>query len=392
MSSSPGRVAMVGHDRQIHVMDLATGAGRRVTVPKHQSPLARWGQTPGDERSLWPCWSPDGRWIACFQSRRADDDPSVVSVVQVDGVEERELVELTRSAPIYAAWSADGAQLAVLSQGPDELEIGVVPVNLSRDYRVVERGVPLFFCWNPDGARLMLHVGDRAQRAARLVTHDLRLGGSVLLSEAPGAFCTPVYAGSRPVYVSDHLGASWVTTSGVERGRSASLATFDGLLALVPEPGGEGVVVGAAPRGEGSPYAGLWRVALDGSAVTRLTEQDCMAFFLTPDGRRIVYASVDRSAGCLLWRVVDLCGGPPRELCPFWPSPEQLFYLHFFEQFALSHSPISADSRTLVYSSLVGMPGPDGEPPPGHVLALDLDDPDAQPRSLGEGSFAVCSP
>lgn len=392
MSPDAGRIALVGADRQIYVADLASGARRVLTLSKRQSPLARWGRTESEERSVWPCWSPDGRWIACFQTRRTEEDPSVVSVVQVDGVEERELVELSRAAPIYASWSADSASLAVLSQGSDALELGVVPLNQSRAYRVVERGVPLFFSWNPDGARLLLHVGDRAQRAARLVSHDLRIGASVLLSEAPGAFCTPVFAGSRPVVVSDHLGASWVSTPGSERGRSAALATFEGLLAMVPEPGGAGLVVGAAPRGEGSPYAGLWRVALDGGEVRRLTEQDCMAFFVTPDGSRVVYASVDRSAGCLLWRVVDLSGGPPRELCPFWPSPEQLFYLHFFEQFALSHSPISADGRTLVFSGLVGLPGQEGEAPPCHVLALDIHDPDAQPRSLGEGSFAVAAP
>ena len=131
MSPDAGRVALVGADRQIYVADLANGARRVLTLSKHQSPLARWGRTAGEERSLWPCWSPDGRWIACFQTKRTDEDPSVVSVVQVDGVEERELVELTRSAPIYASWSADSGSLAVLSQGSDELELGVVPVNLS---------------------------------------------------------------------------------------------------------------------------------------------------------------------------------------------------------------------------------------------------------------------
>lgn len=394
-TSTRGRVALVGADGQIRVHDLASGATRRLTLPKVQSALGRWGGSEGDERSAWPSWSPDGRWLACFQARRAEDEPSVVTALQLDGVEERELVELSRSSPIYAQWSPDGRQLAVLSQGAEDLELGVVPLDLSAEYRVIERGVPLFFAWAPESGRLLLHVGDRAQQVARLVTHDLRTGASGLLPEPPGAFCAPVYAGGRPVYVSDHLGASWVSTLGPERGRPESLATFEGLLALVPEPGRASVIVGAAPRGEGSPYAGLWRVALDGGEVTRLTEHDCLAFFCTPTGDRVVYASLDRAAGCLRWRVLDLDGGPSRELCPFWPSPEQLFYLHFFEQFATTHAPISADGRTLVYASVLGGERDedlDDSDPACHVLALDLDDPDAQPRSLGEGSFAVCSP
>lgn len=387
-----GRVAFVGRDHQIYVVDVAGGRARRLTLPKAVSALGRWGGQGAEERSSWPSWSPNGRWIACFQQRRPDREPNVVSVIEVDGVEERELVELDRFAPIYAQWSPDGAWLAVLSQGPEELELGVVPLDQRAPYRVVERGVPLFFSWSPDSARLLVHVGDRAQQVARLVVHDLRSNSAALLPEAPGAFCTPVYVGSHPVYVSDHLGASWISTVGPERGRPAALATFEGLLALVPDAGRAAVIVGSAPRGEGTAYAGLWRVPLDGSAPARLSEGDCMAWFCGPRAGRIVVATVDRMGACLRWLLVDE-GQEPRDICPFWPGPEQVFFLHFFEQFALSHSPVCADGRTLVYTSAVGGEGDDGGGAGGtHVLALDLDDPDAQPRSLGEGRFAVCSP
>ena len=393
----PGKVAFVGSDEQIYVADLATGRRRQLTLPKGVSALQRWGGRLGEERSAWPCWSPDARWIACFQARRPDREAAVVSAIQVDGVEERELAELDRFSPIYAQWSPDGQWLAVLSQGTDELELGVVPLDQRAGYRVLERGVPLFFTWGPDSARLLVHVGDRAQQVARLVVHDIRTFSTALLPQSPGAFCTPVYVGSRPVYVSDQLGANWVSALGPERGRAEALATFEGLVALVPDPRGGGVIVGAAERGEGSAYSGLWRVPLDGGAPLRLSELDCMAWFTASRGDRVLVASLDRTSACLRWRVIDE-GAPIREVCPFWPSREQLFYLHFFEQFALSHSPVSADGRTLVYASSVG---PDGDaasdegaigPRETHILALDLDDADAQPRSLGEGSFAVCSP
>ncbi len=392
MRAEPARVAFMGVDQQIHLVDTHGRGHRSLTLPKIPSALARWGSYAGAGVSAWPCWSPDGRWIACFQATDEDASPDVVAAVEVDGVEERELLRLEGRAPIYCRWHPAGRLLAVLTQTEQELELGVCDLDELGSVRTIQHGVPLFFAWAPEGRRLLMHVG-APSAPSRLVLHDLDgdLAG-VPLPDTPGSFCAPVYAGGRPVYVGAHLGRSWLCVARKDGRRAEALGAFDGLIAVMPDPTGPRVVVGAAPRGEGTPYQGLWLAPLDGGPIERLTEDPCMAFFWDPRGGRLVTASVDLMASCLRWRLLDVETRQTRELSLFWPSRELLFYLHFFEQFASSHSLISADGRTLVYASYAASEQGTAEGTRCHVLALDLDDPDPQPRSLGEGTFGVCSP
>lgn len=392
MSHPPTRVAIMGADHQIQLVDT-DGRGRRpLTLPKVPSALARWGSYAGAGVSGWPCWSPDGRWIACFQATNEDMSPNIVSVVEVDGVEERELVELNDAVPIYCRWHADSRLLAVLTQSEQELGLGVCDLEDLGGMRMIRQGVPLFFTWAPEGERLLMHVGS-AEGPSQLVVHDLKAEvPELVLPDAPGSFCAPVYAAGRPVYVGAHLGRSWLCVARRDGRRAVGLGAFEGLVAVLPDPVGPRVVVGAAPRGEGTPYQGLWLAPLDGGPIERLTEDPCMAFFWDPRGGRLVYATVDLMASCLRWHLLDLETRRSRELCPFWPSRELLFYLHFFEQFASSHSLVSADGRTLVFASYAASEAGTPESTRCHVLALDLDDPDPQPRTLGEGTFGVCAP
>jgi len=389
---SAGRVALVGDDRQIHLVDPISGRRRPLTLPRVPSALARWGSYAGPGVSSWPCWAPDGRWISCFQARDEDAPLDVVAAVEVDGVQERELVTLHGRLPIYASWASDGRRLAVLLQAEEELELGICDLSDVGRCRPVIKGVPLFFCWSPEAARLFVHVGAR-EGGNRLLLQDLeRAGGSVLLADGPGSFCAPVYAAGRPVYVSAHLGRSWLSVARADGGSGEALGAFDGLVAVLPDPRGPRVLVGAAPRGEGTPYEGLWLAPLDGGPIEQVSEEPCMAFFWDPQGERVITARVDLMSSCLRWSVLDLATRRRRDLCPFWPSREMLFYLHFFEQFAQSHSLLSPDGRTLVFPSYAASEQGTAEGARCHVLALDLYEPDPQPRSLGEGTFGVFSP
>lgn len=390
--AASGRVALVGVDQQIHVVDPAGRRSRQLSYPKVSSALSRWGAVAGQGSSSWPCWSPDGRWIACFQSREEDGPLSVVSALEADGVEERELAELSGLAPIYAQWEPGGRRLAVLSQADQELELGLCDLDDLGRYRPVERGVPLFFSWAPDGGRLLIHVGSAEGLSRILLQRADGKGEPIVLPDPPGSFCTPVYSGSRPVYVGGHLGRSWLCVARPDGGRSLALGAFDGLVAVLPDPSAPRVAVGAAPRGEGTPYEGLWVAPLDGGPMARVTEDAVMAFFWAPDGGRLLYASPDLVSSCLRWRSVELASGKIRDLCPFWPSRELLFYLHFFEQFATSHPLVSPDSRSLVFASYAASEQGTPDTARCHVLAIDLDDPDPQPRILGEGTLGVFSP
>ncbi|NOY25263.1 MAG: hypothetical protein GXP62_05265 [Oligoflexia bacterium] len=127
-----------------------------------------------------------------------------------------------------------------------------------------------------------------------------------------------------------------------------------------------------------------------------MSTHDLMAFFWCRGGQRLVYAALDQDAGCARWYRCDLGTDDPsdsveQELAAFWPSRDQLFLLHFFEQFAASHRIIDPSGRWLTWAS---------HPEPGaeitdfspRIMALDLTSPDPDPIVLAPGSFAVFSP
>lgn len=383
----PERLAWVGTDRRLYVGEIDGSGARAVTWARTEGP--GWGAPSDLDACSWPCWSPDGRWISYF--RGEDGGPFHVEAVEVDGIEQRGLLDLDGQLPIYAAWSPRGDHLALLCQQDQELALVVTDVATPGAQQALAQGVPLFFSWTPDGRRLLVHLG--GADGANIGLYGLTEGSPPhRLRDTPGSFCTPVYVGARAVFVTGHLGRSWVSVADRDGQRALALEPYDGLVAVVPSPKDPMVAVGCAPRGEGTPYRGLQILPLDGGPTHTLTRAELAAFFWSPTGEHIVTASVDPAHACMRWRLISLRTRETRDLGPFWPSREQLFHLHFFEQFASSHPNISADGRTLVYSSLLGPPADSDGPPLPYILTLNLEDPDAQPVAIAEGSYGVFAP
>lgn len=386
------RLSVVGHDNQLHVV-RADGTGRsQVTWPKQLDASARWGGVSAEDMASWPCWSPDGRWLACFQVG-ADGMGAGVAIVEAEGVEERLLHEFTDRLPIHLQWSPDGQLIAVLLQHAEALELWLCSV-ADGGARLVAEGSPLFFSWTPDAQSLLLHVGDGDGEASRVELRDAVGDGDDLVYRVPpGSFCTPMVAGSGPdprvVYVVHSGNQSQVVSCNLQGKGLLGLALLPGLAALVCDPSGQHVAVSSAGSADGTPYDGISVVSVWGGEVRRLVNTPVLAFQWTPDGKRIVWCQWGPKRNRLCWymRAIDGSEGP-RRLVDFWPTRSQLFQLHFFEQFARSHPLVSADSKWLVWSGYNDAPkGEDGGG--AEVRVLRLDEPDPQPIALGPGSYAV---
>ena len=306
--------------------------------------------------------------------------------MQVDGVEERQLAELGGQHPIYAQWSGDSQHLAVLVQDEQLLQMWVCSLGELGQARIVEEGVPLFFSWAPQQSELLIHTGEPGARGGRLLLRSLT-GAQVPLSASSGSFCTPMYLGEQRLYAT---GSGWLSDVCITApdGTVKVLASMEGLLAVIPSPDEQLVAIAAAPDGEGSPYKGIWLVRACGGPLTQILAEECQAFFWAGN-TAIVFAYLDRAEGCMRWRLLDRESGQVRELGRFWPSREQLFYLHFFEQYCHSHPLISPDGQTLIYA---------GHPEPGsdedlssRLWLLDLRDEQAAPEIFARGTFAVFS-
>ncbi len=356
--------------------------------------FSAWGVPQIRDHSSWPCWSPDGQWLACFQNMAAPegDGPAWLTVLEVDGVEERRLAQLPEGLPLYIQWNAQGRRVAALTQVEDLLELAVCEVSEIGEHRLVEQGVPLFFSWFPDGQRLLVHTGER-EGAKRLVQRCADGDGTdAVFADAPGSFCTPLVMEEQVIYVSPRGRVADLCTADHDGQRNRVLAELEGLVAVVPAPGGGVVAYSSAARGSEALYDGVWLIGTDGlEEQRRIYDGPAKAFFWSPDASQILIAAPAQRQPGMTWRLVDIDTGHIRDLATFWPSQDQLFYLHFFEQFSQSHPLISPDGTLMVYA---GHPGPDrsSDDVRSRIYVVDITADTPEPVEIALGDFAVFSP
>ena len=387
-------VAYVGLDRQLHVISAEGGPARQVSFPAIASELQLWGGATGKDSCSWPTWSPDGRWLAFFRALSEGDAPVEVDVcvLEVDGVEERQLTHLSDGLPLYASWNRSGDALAVLVQRGEELELRTCRPDAVGEHRVVDEGPPLFFSWLPDGSRLLIHAG--GQGGKRVVVRDaLGVREDAPMPGEPGTFCAPMVVGEEVLYARANGTRSTLIRAHPDGSDPRALWEVDGLIAFVPSPDQSLVAFGSVDHDRG-PYDGVSVMPLDGSSEPRrVIDHPCLAFAWLPDGQGLLSATIDEERKCLWWHLHLLASGDERRLCPFRPTREMMFQLHFFEQFVQTHPLISPDGRWLIQATFPNAAdGPDAPSGPPRIEILDLSDPRARPRLLAHGRFATFGP
>jgi len=376
------------------IVSDGTARSRQLTWPVEQNALAGWGSASGGATFAWPCWSPDARFIACFVEQAEASPTTHVAVMEVDGVHEHRLQPLIDRMPVHLQWSPDGSRVAVLVQYEDLLELWVADVSpRPTELRLVAEGSPLFFGWACGGRRIVLHVGDEASDSARVEVRDVA-GDSddIVFRLPPSNFCVPFSVErdgeERILYVIRRHDQSQLVSAGLDGEDVVGLAVLPGLVALVPTPDGQRVAFASAPDADGSPYAGIQGVSTDGVGhPVAHTDEPVLAFFWRPAGARAMWVRWDTGRQSIRW-FVQLETGETREVGRFRPTRDQYFYLHFFEQFARSHSSVSADDRWLVWA---GHPTDDSSAGPA-VFLTDLGDPSAEPTAVCAGTYAVFAP
>jgi len=148
----------------IYVLDLASGAVRRVT------------ETPAYEG--WPTWSPDGLWLAVESYSDGDLD---IWVLSIDGSSPPIQLTNERGADLAPAWDPQGRRIAFISDREGEPDLYLADLdatdegrfrNLSRTATAAERD-PAF---SPDG---LLAFASTEEGVDRLRVLDLQAGGGI---------------------------------------------------------------------------------------------------------------------------------------------------------------------------------------------------------------------
>ncbi len=390
------RLAWVTSDRQIAVAE-ADGSNPNLLTMDVAVGGAGWtGLARSQHTWTWPTWSPDGQWVAAFVVEPADERSGPVRVVSssVDGVHQEQWLEVAAAAPIYLRWHSSGEALAVLLQRGKELVLEAVDHTELGRGRLVGEGVPLFFTWAPRGGRVVVHSAEGVGQPGRLMSRDpFGTGEDAAYPLEAGNFCAPVVVGDEVVWASSHPEGSIVQVSGTDGSAPRALLQRKGLLALVAAPGARPwVAVSSAPRGEGTPYAGIERVDVQTGEVRTLTTMRCLAYFWAPAGDWLLVAEVVPDENCLRWWKVPAEPGPAVDLGTFWPTRDLVFYLHFFDQFTGSHPLISRDGRWITYAGYPAGGGMADLSEPPRVYVKDTMDPAEPAREVDGGTFSVFSP
>ena len=195
----------------------------------------------GDERALYPVFSPDGSRIAFTSGRGSESD---VWVIGVDGSETTRLTD-SAAADGYPSWSPGGDRIAFHSARDGNYEIYVMNADGSDATRITEHAADDYNpAWSPDGRRIAFD-SDRD-----------KVDGDEIYTVLPDG--------------SD--------------------------LALVVE---EGVFPTWSPDGKGILFTldGLWSAGLDGSGRVRLLERAVYGAW-SPDGSTIAAAATELDEEC----------------------------------------------------------------------------------------------
>ncbi len=396
------RIAYIGSHTQLYTI-RGDGSDRLMLTGGPVMRQASFSVGPaaqaGDQAYAWPTWAPDSgslavSWVSAGPEALVRMGIDIVDPLTGDAVTvfENALATAPRliaaEAPHYAAWSSDGARLAILAQTASGLEAFVARVDEPGTVTDVASGAPVHMVWAPDRPTLLLHVsGDLFLADATSPTER-----SPSLAEESLAYRVPSWSwdGTRMAYVAAAAaGGNAVFVADANGENAREVADVGARAALVWSPAGDRIALTDSDDRAAPYFASLKIVETDSGSIRTLTSEPVLAFFWSGDGNRIAYVALDLARRAIAWKVVDAAGGEPVPLVDFAPSAAFFGMISFFDQYTASHSVWSPSNDRLVFAGHVtrGGAAPDGD---DRVYVLDADGVE-EPREIAKGSLAFWS-
>lgn len=335
------RLAFLGDNKQVNLWQ--NNKSKQITYP-----LQEGETTP----ALWPTWSPDGQWIAYFQPL-TDRSPARLCVTQASGMDMMVLAEMQDRQPIYIHWSPLGTHIAVVEQSPEGLELVVYPLNGSRAIPL-DDGAPIFFQWTPDGTGIVAHIVHPVRQTSRIQYYSLEDSNTDwVITEHSGGFYTPLFLNGRLLYAEQFDGLTHIKQMDLNTEQTDTLFALEGMLSLHPRPNHSQIAIGVSGPQPQLPK-GIHLFDLNTGEQQRITEDNqknlsWQSMFWSPNGEKLLLSAVNGQQRWLEWQMWSE-GEGHQVIHSFVPTREQLFYLHFFDQFTLSHPILSSDNQHFYFS------------------------------------------
>jgi TolB protein len=329
---------------------------------------------------FFPAWSPDGSRLAVLGG---DSESGSVFTVS-DSRADRDLQEIYHNSsqtPFYIYWSPDSSRISFLANAEGGLGLFLAQANQPGAIRMLAMGQPFYWDWSPRGDQLLIHSGF-AGHGSRLAFIDLHGNGEGQDLAQAGFFQAPGFSrsGRYWAYAEADVSNNRRLVVENESGEQRLSLPHLGQVALSWSPTDERLAF-TSPMVSAPAFYGPLRLVEPATGENRLLTSDIVvAFFWSPDGRRIAFLTLGRERqdnnvqtsyspimavpgyrtllpasqhdGNMLlldlW-VVDVDGGEAYRLVTFQPTG--LFvtqFLPFFDQYALSHQIWSPASDALV--------------------------------------------
>lgn len=357
-------------------------------------------KTIGDKNHVYqfPAWSPDGKSIAAIgrKVRGASQGEGTVYIHDTEhgDIITRDLYSSNSEIPFYLYWSPDSRYISFLTTHP---KAGMALYYLSAnggDSRLLHVGQPFFWVWHPDASEMLIHTGG-AETDAELtfLKPPNSYDGLTLNLASPGYFQTPGISPSKRFVAFGTQDDSGKTDIVIEKKstRKRKRFTHKGAAIMSWSPTNDYLAY-ISPFKEDQNFYGMLRLveAESGRRIV-LVEETVLAFFWSPDGRKIAYftllepnkqtdplsafnnrrdqktlvtdgyakgKALPQEIDYALWlnlHVVDVFRGESRLLTPF--KPNAVFvnqFMPFFDQYALSHRIWSPSSDAILIPAVWG--------------------------------------
>ena len=351
----------------------------------------------------WPTWSPDGARLAASRvDSRGDSALLALEIIDSSSGVSKQVYEnepgtilVAQGAPHYIHWSPDSRNLAFLATTGRHLTLFLAPSQEDSSPTPIALGSPTYYSWARNaGSLLIRRQSDLLHLPGPQVGSEMP--SPVALDFAGSGFRVPALShdGRTTYYVHSQDGSNALYAAELDsEARPRYLADVGGLAAFTLSPTGEELAVADTDQPDSGQYDRLFLVGTGGGPPRMLADEPIVAFFWSPDGLKLIYVVFDQDRRTFAWKLADRDGGLPVVVAEFLPSADLLTALTFFDQYALSHSIWSPNSRHIVFTGNLQRhsSGVNGGSPQGYkVYVLEAKE-GAVPQEVASGRIAFWS-
>jgi len=367
-----GLIAYVGKDGNIYTTDRNGKQLTAITRDAALNPSA--GQVGRYYHYL--TWAPDGQHLAFVRvsMSQSGQEVSLLSALS-DGKKPVNNFTSQDFQPFYLSWSPNSQTIAFLGSDATTGALSQYLVAaLGSKSKLIGGGQPYYWDWSPDAHTMIVHTGGASSDNPDARLAFIGVDGSIPnkdLNVKPGYFDAPAWSPAGDGVALDTQNAAGndeLILTDQDGKVKKVLASLSGPVTFAWSPKGIHLAYAMYDPTGSAPTIRL--VVLDSAHPdhpNQVTQGDVVAFFWSPDGRKIAYfvpgsegpsassvqtvAQTNASPDLGVW-VYDRVSGTTKEVATFTPTDSFQQIFPFYSQYQRSDTIWSPDSQELVLSGV----------------------------------------